>query len=241
MTEQYQKESIMFDSKNENTHTKNNGDGNDGDDQVFNRGTTDDASLLGQDVVQSFAPPAPSKNYFTALVLYDSCPSILLEIVSFLRGQDLHAIEGTSKDFQAYIEVNDKVIFSRCLRTDFYEGQLLAETVDTAMMLVASEAGGEESSTTTMHYGAVAPTTPYKKMYLAFRNRWKLHQQEKESIPIPWRRPSKPLPHTLSKKTLSDRVPISSAIRTNWNRNRPYALILLFLLLDMIVVVNSSR
>ena len=195
----------MFDSKNENTHTKNNGDGNDGDDQVFNRGTTDDASLLGQDVVQSFAPPAPSKNYFTALVLYDSCPSILLEIVSFLRGQDLHAIEGTSKDFQAYIEVNDKVIFSRCLRTDFYEGQLLAETVDTAMMLVASEAGGEESSTTTMHYGAVAPTTPYKKMYLAFRNRWKLHQQEKESIPIPWRRPSKPLPHTLSKKTLSDK------------------------------------
>ena len=207
MTEQYQKESSMFDSKNKNTHTRKNGDGNGDDDQVSNRGTTDDASLLGQDdVVQSFAPPAPSKNYFTALVLYDSCPSILLEIVSFLRGQDLHAIESTSKEFQAYIEVNDKVIFSRCLRTDFLEGKLLTETVDTAMMLVASEVAGGESSTTTMNYGAIAPTTPYKKMYLAFRNRWKLHQQEKESIPIPWRRPSKPLPHTLSKKTLSDKI-----------------------------------
>jgi hypothetical protein len=127
-------------------------------------------------------------------LLRASCPTIVLDILSFLPTQDLHTVESTDKEFNFFIAENDKMLFSNCLRNDFDVGKVLVETVETAM-----------SSCTVTIYGGIAPETPYKKMYLAFRNRYRLHERE-SSIALPWNKPPEPLPLSLFQNTLSDEI-----------------------------------
>ena len=129
------------------------------------------------------------------VALLRSCPLIVLHIVSFLPTQDLHAVDGTGKEFNSFIAEQDKILFTHRLQDDFYEGKVLVETVETAL-----------ASCTVSSYGGAVPTTPFKKMYLAFRNRFQLHAGNKHSITIPWQLPSKPLPGSLFNTTLSDEI-----------------------------------
>ena len=143
-------------------------------------------------------PKNVSSNHSTCddylTLLRASCPTIVLDILSFLPTQDLHMVESTDKEFNFFIAENDKTLFSNCLRNDFDVGQVLVETVETAL-----------SSCTVTIYGGVAPKTPYKKMYLAFRNRYRLHERER-SIALPWNKPPEPLPLSLFQNTLSDEI-----------------------------------
>ena len=129
------------------------------------------------------------------VALLRSCPLIVLHIVSFLPTQDLHAVDGTGKEFNSFIAEQDKILFTRRLQDDFYEGKVLVQTVETAL-----------ASCTVNSYGGAVPTTPYKKMYLAFRNRFQLHAGNKHSVTIPWQSPSTPLPGSLFNTTLSAEI-----------------------------------
>ena len=49
------------------------------------------------------------------VALLRSCPLIVLHIVSFLPTQDLHAVDGTGKEFNSFIAEQDKILFTRRL------------------------------------------------------------------------------------------------------------------------------
>jgi len=116
---------------------------------------------------------------------------VALEVLSFLPTRDLLSLQSVNKELNSFVTEHDELLFSNCLKKDFYEGTLLVESVSVAVATAV-----------------VPPKTPYKRMYLAFHNRWKLpRQDEKKSIKIPWRPPLKPTPRdSLTKTTVGEKI-----------------------------------
>jgi hypothetical protein len=138
-------------------------------------------------------------SYFVSLLR--SCPPVVLNIISFLPTQDLLVVESVNKGLNTLIIDHDEILFSNCLRNDFFEGNVLVDTVEKYHHTKNKNKKKTPTTTTTTIGPNVAVVTPYKRMYLAFRNRWKLHQQKTKSIKIPWRLPPKPLQSLPSNNT----------------------------------------
>jgi hypothetical protein len=97
------------------------------------------------------------------------CPFVALRVTSFLSGGEVLRLQCVSRTWREFISNNDDPLFRTCLEADFPEGQLLVE----AFL-------GSRSS--------VVPL--YKKMYMAFQNRFKLQKKlVGNHVAIPWRRP----------------------------------------------------
>ena len=143
-------------------------------------------------------PTTVASSSVSSLVVDDYCT---LKILSFLDAKDLLSVQGLNRYFHQKIIDHDEILFSACLQHDFYEGKVLSYAVSQYygsknQNNSSSSSSSSSNSTTTVAVASTATTTakstvtsPYKRVYLAFQNRWKLCKQESKSIKIHWRSP----------------------------------------------------